>query len=404
MDDYIPFARPFIGVEEEEAAVRVLRSGWLTTGNEALHFEAEFAAFLQKDSPFHDHALYARAVNSATSGLHLALEAAGVGRGDVVLLPSYTFAASAEVVRYLDAEAAFVDTAPDSFHLDVEKLESAINRLKEGKSAYPNGGPTGVPKAVIPVHFGGLLRDMSEIYRIAEKYSLAVIEDAAHTLPYPLPAPRTVKKIRHIIVFSFYATKPLATGEGGMLVTGDAGLAERVSVMRLHGIDRPIWNRYSGQKASWYYEVVEAGYKYNMCDILAAVGREQLKRAGALWEMRKAIAGRYDGAFSADARFLIPPTGSSDARHLYPLRLNVQNAPLSRDAFITRLADEGVGASVHFIPLHIMPYYAKRYGIQPEDFPETLKSFQSEISLPIWQGMSGAQIERVIKAVRDVCR
>jgi dTDP-4-amino-4,6-dideoxygalactose transaminase len=408
--EYIPFSRPHVGKEEEEAILRVLRSGWLTTGAEALAFEKEFAAVLEgmpSPSP-PSRPVRALAVNSATSGLHLALEACGVAPGDSVLVPSYTFAATAEAVRYLGAEPVFVDVAPGSFHLDPMALEMTLARLDAGLPAYPprgGFGPAGRAKAVIPVHYGGLPCDMKRIGEIAGQYGLRVIEDAAHSFPSEIPAengasPQFAGTLGDVGVFSFYATKTITTGEGGMVVSRDNALAERISIMRSHGIDRAVWNRYTDKKASWYYEVVEAGFKYNIPDILAALGRVQLKKAFFLLEQREMIARRYDEAFGGDGRFFLPPTGVGDARHLYPLRLNTQELSLTRDGFIEKLQERGIGVSVHFIPLHIMPYYKQRYALEREDFPESVRSFQGVISLPIWPGMKDAQIERVITAVK----
>ncbi|MDR2363857.1 MAG: DegT/DnrJ/EryC1/StrS aminotransferase family protein [Spirochaetaceae bacterium] len=419
--DYIPFARPHVGKEEEEAVLRVLHSGWLTTGGEALAFEKEFAAFLEGPGsnapdapPVRETApLRALAVNSATSGLHLALEACGAGPGDPVLLPSYTFTSTAEAARYLGAEPVFVDVRPGSFHMDPAALEKTLSRLDAGLPAYPrNGGfgPRGKAKAVIPVHYGGLPCDMRRIMETARRHGIRVIEDAAHSFPSRIPGDPagtgTSSKdtfagaLGDAGVFSFYATKTITTGEGGMVVSRDNALAERISLMRSHGIDRVVWNRYTDKKASWYYEVVEAGFKYNIPDILAALGRVQLKKARFLLEKRQAIARRYDEAFGGDGRFLLPPTGIGDARHLYPLRLKFEELSLTRDGFIEKLQEQGIGVSVHFIPLHIMPYYKNRYALEAEDFPESVKSFTGVISLPIWPGMEEIQVERVITAVK----
>jgi dTDP-4-amino-4,6-dideoxygalactose transaminase len=390
-EEPIPFARPFTGTEEEEAVLRVLRSGWLTTGAETLAFEKEFAAFLQNGGGADIRAL---AVNSATSGLHLALEAAGVGPGDRVLVPSFTFTSTAEVVRYLGADPVFVDVVPGGFHLDPRSLEEALARL----SRKP--GPR--PAAVIPVHYGGLPCDMAAILDIARHYRLKVIEDAAHAFPSRLGDGSFAGTLGDAGVFSFYATKTITTGEGGMVVCTDGGLAARISVMRSHGIDRNVWNRYTDAGASWYYEVVEAGYKYNLPDILGAIGRVQLGRAWALLREREAAAAAYDRAFGDDGAFIIPPTGPGDARHLYPLRLNPEVCALSRDEFIQKLKEAGIGASVHFIPLHTMPYYKKRYDLRDEDFPETMRAFRNLISLPIWPGMGEARINRVIRMVKNI--
>jgi dTDP-4-amino-4,6-dideoxygalactose transaminase len=393
----IPFARPFIGKEEEEACLRVLRSGWLTTGQEALSFENEFAAFLQAPAGDKQAPIRALAVNSATSGLHLALEACGVGAGDLVIVPSYTFTATAEVVRYLGAEPVFVDVKPGTFHLDPQSFELTVKRLLSGQCAYRirgGFGPSGKPKAVIPVHFGGLSCDMDAITDSAHRFGIPVIEDAAHSFPSLLADNRYAGTLGDIGVFSFYATKTITTGEGGMVATGNPKLADRISIMRLHGIDRNVWNRDTDAKASWYYEVVAPGYKYNMPDILAAIGRVQLSRSEALLSMRRRIAALYDAAFSSDSRFIIPPSGAGDARHLYPLRL----APsISRNAFIERLQDEGIGTSVHFIPLHTMPYYKTRYGFDDRDFPESLTAFNQAVSLPIWPGMTDEHVRQVVE-------
>jgi dTDP-4-amino-4,6-dideoxygalactose transaminase len=389
--DKIPFSRPFTGAGEEEAVLRVLRSGWLTTGGETLAFEREFAEFLEPDPPGPGkEGLHCLAVNSATSGLHLALEACGIGRGDLVLVPSYTFTATAEAARYLGADPLFVDVVPGGFHLDPLALEKTL------KTAPPRG-----VKAVIPVHFGGLPCGMKAILGLAEQYGLRVIEDAAHSFPSRLEE-GYAGALGDVGVFSFYATKTITTGEGGMVVTRQEDIARRVGILRSHGIDRSVWNRYTDTRASWYYEVVEAGYKYNIPDLLSALGRVQLTRALDFLELRRDIARRYDGAFGADPYFIIPPTGPGDARHLYPLRLRLDRLRLDRDGFIEKIQEQGIGVSVHFIPLHTMPYYRNRYGLREEDFPETMKSFRSVISLPIWPGMTNAQTERVITVVKSL--
>jgi dTDP-4-amino-4,6-dideoxygalactose transaminase len=408
--DAIPFARPFIGAEEEEAVLRTLRSGWLTTASEALAFEREFAGRLNEDAAVPVHAA---AVSSATAGLHLALEACGVAAGDVVLVPAYTFAATAEVALYLGAEAAFVDCAPDSFLLDTEKLEEAARRLSEGKTAYKTGGPSGRPRAVVPVHFGGLCCDMEAVRGIARRYGMAVIEDAAHAFPAYSPQGLPAGTMGDAGVFSFYATKTLTTGEGGMVVSPDPEIIKRVSLMRCHGIDRSVWNRYTDAGASWYYEVAAAGYKYNLPDLLAAIGRVQLRRTDDLLEKRKGIAARYDTAFSAAPFLAVPPTAPGDARHLYPLRLAEPVRPpfpaeqprsSPRDGCIKKLQAQGIGVSVHFIPLHTMPYYKNRYRLPEGLFPRAENAFRRVISLPIWPGMTCEQTDRVIEAVLGLGR
>jgi len=408
----IPFSKPFIGKEEEEAVLSVLRSGWLTTGKETLALEKEFGEFLQNrdglDPPF------CMAVNSATSGLHLAMEAVGIGKGDLVLIPSMTFTSTAEVVRYLGAEVVFVDVTKDGYHMDPAALEATLDRLANSKAPYPprdkssGFGPIGRAKAIVPVHYGGLPCDMDAIARIAGKNDIKIIEDAAHSFPSFIQGKTDAAKDRwaglsgDVGVFSFYATKTITTGEGGMVVTRDKAIADRVRIMRSHGIDRSVWDRYTDIKASWYYQVVEPGYKYNIPDILSALGRVQLRRAYDLLAMREKLSSLYDKAFRDDPHFLIPPTGNGDARHLYPLRLRPENLSLTRNAFAEKLQEKGVGISVHFIPLHTMPYYRNRYSLEDNDFPETLKTFNRTISLPLWPGMTESQIERVITMVKSL--
>jgi len=398
----IPFAYPYIKTEEEAAALRVLRSGWLTTGPEALAFEKEFADFFKSRQP-----LYAMAVNSATAGLHLALEACGVGQGDLALVPSYTFASTAEVVRHLGAEPVFVDSVPNGFHIDMAAAEQTIKSLLDGKNPYTGKSDsqwsTKPLKAILPVHYGGLACDMDAVMDVARRYNLKVIEDAAHAFP-SLTARGYAGTIGDAGVFSFYATKTLCTGEGGMVLCRDKALAERVALMRLHGIDRSVWNRYTDTSASWYYEVVEAGYKCNLPDLLAAVGRVQLSRADELLRMREAIAARYDAAFAHDRHLLIPISGQGDARHLYPLRLELNTLRISRNEFIERVRENGIGVSVHFIPLHSMPYYKNRYALAEDNLPCAMNTFRQTVSLPIWPGMSDAQVERVIELVINTVR
>jgi dTDP-4-amino-4,6-dideoxygalactose transaminase len=409
METNIPFALPYIGEEEEEAVLRVLRSGWLTTGKEALAFEQEFAAFLgSADDP---EPLCALAVNSATSGLHLALEACGIKAGDVVLVPSYTFTSTAEVARYLGADVVFVDLAPGTFHMDPNALEYTLERMSRRASPYEShyhhidqrDEPKGtMPKAVLPVHIGGLSCDMKAIMDIAGKYGLKVIEDAAHAFPAKTKDGRWAGTIGDAGVFSFYATKTITTGEGGMVVSRDQELCKRIMMMRSHGIDRPVWNRYTDRSVSWYYEVLEPGYKYNLPDILAGIGRVQLSRANKLLAMRQHIAAQYDKALAGDERFILPPTAEGNAYHLYPLGINKQFCRLSRDECIEKLKVQGIGVSVHFIPLHIMPYYKNRYRLEAGDLPETMKSFSRVISLPIWPGMTDEQVEKVIAVVQTI--
>lgn len=379
---FLPFARPQIGPEEEEAVLRVMRSGWLTTGQETLAFEAEFADYL--GSP---HAL---AVNSATSGLHLALEALGIGPGDTVITSPYTFTSSAAVIRHQGAEVAFCDTAPGSYNIDPAALAQILASTKNCR-------------AIIVVHVGGLPCQMDPILELAKTYGCAVIEDAAHA--FPVRSGTAFAGTRGDIgVYSFYATKTITTGEGGMVVTANPKLVERIGLMRMHGIDRAVWDRYTAPKAAWRYSVSEAGFKYNLPDILSAIGRVQLRRANQFADQRRAIARQYNQVFRKLPGLALPPgaeltDGQEHAWHLYSLRAGLNGLGPSRDQLIDGLRRAGIGTSVHFIPLHLMPYYSTRYGLEPEDFPNALTMFEHSLSLPIWQGMSTAEVERVTAAV-----
>jgi len=378
--DFLPFARPSMGEEEEEAVLRVLRSGWLTTGAEALAFEKEFSAFVGSPK--------ALAVNSATSGLHLALEALGIGKGDTVVTSPYTFTSTAAVVRHLGAELAFCDTAPGSYNIDPEALGRILSTAKNCR-------------AVIAVHVGGLPCDMRTIVDVARRYGCAVVEDAAHSFP-SRTADGMAGTLGDAGVYSFYATKTITTGEGGMLVTANERLAARAEKMRMHGFDRAAWDRYTAKKASWRYAVTEAGFKYNLPDLLAAIGRVQLRKADAFLEERRAIAALYDEAFGSLEELELPPRGEGHAWHLYALRTRSATGGLDRDRLIEGLSERGIGSSVHFIPLHTMPYYAERYGLSPESFPQALAMFEHSLSLPIWQGMGRDSAARVAQAVRDI--
>ena len=385
--DFLPFALPDIGEEEINEVVEALRSGWLTTGPKTARFEADFAAFI---SPNGDEAVQALAVNSATAGLHLALEAVGVSAGDEVITTTYTFTATAEVIRYLGAHPVLVDIDPHTFNLDPVQIERAI---------------TPRTKAIIPVHFGGLACEMDAILEIARKHKLRVIEDAAHALPTRYRGRLIGALDSDATVYSFYATKTITTGEGGMIVTRDAELARRCRTMRLHGISRDVFDRYTSTKPSWHYEVVAPGFKYNMPDLAAAVGIQQLKKAWRFQQQRQALAERYNAAF-ASVPVILPPQVQADdlhAWHLYVIRLRA-DAPLQRDEFIQRMAERGIGCSVHFIPLHQHPYWRDTYRLKPEDFPAAQAAYERAVSLPLYTRMTEADQQRVMTAVTELLR
>jgi len=378
---HLAFALPDIGEEEIREVVDSLRSGWLTTGPKTRRFEEEFARFMGEG-------LHAVAVNSATSGLHLALEACGVGKDDEVITTTYTFTATAEVVRYLGAHPVFVDIDPATLNMNPELVEKAITRRT---------------RAILPVHIGGLACDMDPLIGMARKHGLAVIEDAAHALPATYKGRLIGTLDTDAAVFSFYATKTLVTGEGGMVVTRNEQIASRCKVMRLHGIDRDAFDRYTSEKPAWYYEVVAPGFKYNMTDLAAALGLQQLRRVEGLRQRREAMARRYDEAF-ADLPVQRPqhaPVGDVHAWHLYVLQL-LPEAPVDRNTFIERMAALGIGTSVHFIPLHRHPYWRDTYRLRPEDFPMAELAYSRVVSLPLYTRMTDADQERVIEAVREI--
>ncbi len=378
--DFIPFALPSLGEEEEKAVLRVLRSGWLTTGKETKAFEQEFSNYIKTGN--------ALAVSSATAGLHLALEAAGIRSGDKVITTPYTFTATAEVIRYLGADPLFIDIDSSTYNIDPALLTRKIAQHR------------GV-KCILPVHIGGKPAAIEEIIAVKEKYDITVIEDAAHAFPLALDG-KFLGTWGDAGVFSFYATKTMTTGEGGMVVTDNDEFARRIAIMRLHGIDREIWNRYTSEKASWQYSVVEAGFKYNMPDILAAIGREQLKKS-ALFLSRRAHIAQYYEKELRDLDFLVLPEPSPDhAWHLFIVRLHEDKCSIDRNTFLERLREKGIGTSVHYIPLHIMPYYRKKYGLKPEDFPVSLQVYKTAFSLPIYPGLTEEQCSRIVAAVRSI--
>ncbi|MGH7690049.1 MAG: DegT/DnrJ/EryC1/StrS family aminotransferase, partial [Gemmatimonadaceae bacterium] len=356
---FLPFAAPALGDEEVAAVAEVIRSGWLTTGPKARAFERAFAAFLGGDGG--EEAL---AVNSATAGLHLGLEALGIGPGDAVVTTPFTFTATAEVIRYLGADPVFVDIDEHTLNIDPGEIARALAARRV--------------RAVIPMHYGGLACDMDAIMTLARGAGASVMSDAAHALPATHRGRMVGTLDDDVTVFSFYANKTITTGEGGMVVTRRPELAERMRVMRLHGINRDAFDRYAGSKPSWYYEVVAPGFKYNMPDLAAAIGLVQLGKVEAFRVKRERIAMRYHAGLDhlPLRRPAAPPSGDVHAWHLYVIRLDLDRLTIDRGRFIELLSEAGIGTSVHFIPLHFHPYWRDRYGLRPEGYPRATQAYQ----------------------------
>lgn len=378
---FLPFALPDISGSEIDSVVETLRSGWITTGPKTKEFEQEFAKAVQ--SP---HAVM---VNSCTAALHLALEAIGVTQNDEVIIPSMTFAATAEVVRYLNARPVIVDVRPSDHNISVEAIEDAI---------------TSRTRAVMPVHFAGQPCDMDEITELARRRGLLVVADSAHCFPGSYKG-RNVGTLADLTCFSFYATKTISTGEGGAAVTANPDWADRMRIMALHGISRDAWKRYAAD-GSWYYEITAPGYKYNLTDIASAIGIGQLARAEEMRTRRESIADAYDDAFGGTDTFETPTRSPErvHAHHLYVLKLNPEALAIGRDRFIVELKERGIGTSVHFIPLHMHPYYRKTFGYRPEDLPVARALYERSVSLPIYSKMTDDDVARVIEAVRALAK
>ena len=390
---FLPFALPEIGEEEIAEVVDTLRSGWVTTGPKAKRFEEDFAAFLGSFSGagVEGAPLHCMAVNSATAGLHLALEALGIGPGDEVITTTHTFTATAEVVRYLGADVVLVDIDPATLCIDPALVEAAI---------------TPRTKAIMPVHFGGFAADMRALLAIAERHGLKVVEDAAHALPTTSGGALVGTLGSDATVFSFYANKTITTGEGGMVVTRNAALAKRIKTMRLHGMNRDAFDRFTAKVPSWYYEIVAPGFEYNLTDVAAAMGIHQLRRTRAFHARRAEIAQAYHAAFASLPLVTPPdaPAGDMHAWHLYPLRLGdaapIGRPGMNRDVLIEQLFAAGIGCSVHYIPLHLQPYWRDRYALRAESFPHSQHAYERMLSLPIYTRMTDADVQRVAGVVR----
>jgi dTDP-4-amino-4,6-dideoxygalactose transaminase len=378
---FLPFYMPDIAEDEIQAVMETLQSGWLTTGVRVRQFEEDFAHYVGSQ--------HAVAVNSGTAALHLALDAVGVKEGDEVLVPTMTFAATAEVVLYFRAKPVLVDCRHDTMNLDPDQIEKVI---------------TSRTKAIIPVHIGGQPCDMDRILEIARERHLKVIEDAAHALPTRYRG-RLVGTIGDITCFSFYATKTITTGEGGMATTDNPEWAERMRIMSLHGISHDAWKRYTAE-GSWYYEILYPGYKYNLTDVAASLGIQQLKKADRFWELRRRCVDWYNDGLKDVPEVSVPYVAPEvqHAWHLYVIQLNLDLLRISRNEFIELLKKENIGTSVHFIPLHLHPYYRNTFGYRPADFPTASSVFERIISLPLYPKMTETDVQRVIGTVRALVR
>jgi len=379
---FLPFALPDIGEEEIAAVSHTLRSGWVTTGPITKQFETEFANFIGSD-------IEAISVNSATAGLHLALEACGVMAGDEVIVPTLTFTATAEIVRYLGANPVFVDCNPITLNIDITQIEQKI---------------TAKTKVIIPVHMAGLPCDMDKIIAIAKKHNLRVIEDAAHTIPSKLNNTMIGQHASDAIVFSFYANKTMTTGEGGMIVTRDPVLAKRCKVMRLHGMSRDAFDRYTSNKPAWFYEIIAPGYKYNLTDIASSIGLCQLAKLTNFQKKRQLMADRYyqelhNLPIKLPANVVNAQT-DMHSWHLFIIQLDTNK--ITRDEFIVKMSERGIGCSVHFIPLHMQPYWKETYNLQEQDYPASSNYYKHAVSIPLYTKMTTQDQTRVIDAIKEI--
>jgi dTDP-4-amino-4,6-dideoxygalactose transaminase len=397
----VPFLRPYIGEEEIDEVVATLRSGWLTTGPKVARFEREFA-----DAVRGAHAV---AVNSCTAALHLAVEALGLRAGQAVLVPTMTFAATAEIIRYQGAVPILVDCDPTTTNMDLEDAAHKLEALRAGRLRARVPGDA-EPVGMIPVHVGGLMMDMSAVRRFAAEHELWVVEDAAHAFPAAwrsssdAPWQYCGENTSAIACYSFYANKTITVGEGGMAVTGDAGLAERMRLMSLHGLSHDAWSRYSGGN-TWDYRIVAPGYKYNLTDIAASLGIHQVAKAEWMRVERETVARRYRDALGEVEEVALPLDDADriHAWHLFPIRLAPDRLTIGRDAFLEKMKAAGVGCSVHWRPLHLHPYYKNVFGWTASDCPVASSVWTNLVSLPIFPGMSEDEIEHVVDTVKAIC-
>ena len=397
----VPFFRPYLGEEEIQEAISTLKSGWLTTGPRTAQFEKEFAQAVG--------ARHAIALNSCTAALHLGVEALGLERGQAVLVPTMTFAATAEVVRYQGATPILVDCDPVTLNIDLEDIERKVSLIEDRLNRESTDSLRLV--GIMPVHVGGFMADIDVLKTFAARNSLWIVEDAAHAFPAAWRTgeaagwQRCGEDTANISCFSFYANKTITTGEGGMAVTDDPELAARMRLMSLHGLSKDAWSRYSGG-SSWDYKIIAPGYKYNMTDIAAAIGIHQLARAEEMRLGREKIALRYIEALTSVDEIDLPPTDVNRIHswHLFPIRLRLEKLRIDRNAFMDQLKARGVGCSVHWRPLHLHPYYQEIFGWKPEHCPVATKVWERLISLPIFSDMHDEEIDHVISVITELCR
>ncbi len=379
----VPFFKASLGKEEEEAVLNVMRSGWLTTGKESLAFEKEFAEKINVP--------YALAVNSNTSGMILAMEACGVKEGKAVITTPYTFVSTATTARHLGGDVYFADIEKDNYSIDPESVKKILKSPK-GKNVV----------AIVPVHIAGNPCNMEAIMDIARKYNVKVIEDCAHSFPSKTKM-GYAGAIGDIGVFSFYVTKTMTTGEGGMVTTKDENLARHMTMMRMHGMDRTTWDRYTSPRASWTYDIVAPGFKFNLPDMLSALGRVQLSKADLFDEQRKAHVRKYNKAFSEMDFIKLPPDGEGNAWHLYLMRLDLTKLKCDRDAFAKQMQEAGIGISMHFIPVFHFTYWKELYAdFTAENFPNAERQYNETISIPLWPDMTQEMTDYVIETVRSL--
>ncbi len=431
----VPFFRPALQNEEINEVLTTLRSGWLTSGPQVQRFEKEFAAAIKKGKGERaKDGIHAVAVNSGTAALHLAVEALGLKAGQGVLVPTMTFAATAEVVRYQGAIPILVDCDPVTLNMDLEDAERKGKAARaKRKGVRAKGEEQGAKKkgerteqrseirgqrskatdivGIMPVHVGGVMMELDRLKRFAAEHKLWIVEDAAHAFPAGWRKSETdawqnrSNGSRSVTCYSFYANKTITTGEGGMAVTGNPRLADRIKLMSLHGLSHDAWGRYSGN-GSWDYKIVAAGFKYNLTDIAAAIGIHQLSRAEEMRCEREQIAGRYNEAFGGVEQIDLPPDDGNRIQswHLFPIRLRLKRLTISRDEFINKLKQAGVGCSVHWRPLHLHPYYQKTFGWRARDFPVATAEWKRLVSLPIFPGMLDEEFDYVIRTVKQICK